>query len=93
MFKSAEELREHIGREAYDEMKETFGGQRIYINRKTKWFDNPYFKIPKSERNAMLLADYRSGMRPKRISDKYGLQISYVRKLLYKLKKEQARAE
>jgi Mor family transcriptional regulator len=88
MFKSAEELWEHVGRKEYDELKKTFGGQRIYINQETKRFDNPYFKMPVAERNALLLADFQRGLKPRHLSKKYGLQISYVRKLLHILKKK-----
>ncbi len=87
-YHSAEELREYVGRKEYDGIKKEFGGQRIYINREIKRFDNHYFKIPVSERNAMLLADYKRGMKPRHISKKYELKINYVRKLLHQLKKK-----
>lgn len=88
MFKSAEELREHVGHEAYNKIKQDFGCQRIYINQETKRFDNPYFKMPVEQRNALLITDYWNGIKPRYLAVKYGLKISYVRRLLHLLKKK-----
>lgn len=88
MFNSAEDLREFIGHKKYIEIKEHFGGQRIYINNETKRFDNAYFKMATEERNALFFLDYKNGVRPRHLSEKYGLKISYVRRLLHLLKKK-----